>query len=176
MIKHFVLSFTFFWKFSGRSKCFIEPKIIRKWKRYLLERGVVVVTRSKIRGKKKLHGVKNSSSIRTSQWSVRTIIFHRSLYLSFFSSPSFFFPDTRRLSKTHYHALWYTDGKKKIFLCSTHRGRWDYSFARDSTNETIRRIEKKYELIIKIESYLPNRIFSILKKSNTFSRSTKFPI
>lgn len=113
VIKHFVLSFTFFWKFSGRSKCFIEPKIIRKWKRYLLERGVVVVTRSKIRGKKKLHGVKNSSSIRTSQWSVRTIIFHRSLYLSFFSSPSFFFPDTRRLSKTHYHALWYTDGKKK---------------------------------------------------------------
>lgn len=52
VIKHFVLSFTFFWKFSGRSKCFIEPKIIRKWKRYLLERGVVVVTRSKIRSKK----------------------------------------------------------------------------------------------------------------------------
>lgn len=84
VIKHFVLSFTFFWKFSGRSKCFIEPKIIRKWKRYLLERGVVVVTRSKIRGKKKLHGVKNSSSIRTSQWSMRTIIFHRSCISLFF--------------------------------------------------------------------------------------------
>lgn len=89
VIKHFVLSFTFFWKFSGRSKCFIEPKIIRKWKRYLLERGVVVVTRSKIRGKKKLHGVKNSSSIRTSQWSVQTIIFHRSCISLFFFS--FFF-------------------------------------------------------------------------------------
>lgn len=169
------MSFTFFWKFSGRSKCFIEPKIIRKWKRYLLERGVVVVTRSKIRGKKKLHGVKNSSSIRTSQWSVQTIIFHRSCISLFFFS-FFFLPRYASIIKNALSCTVIYRWKKKIFLCSTHRGRWDYSFARDSTNETIRRIEKKYELIIKIESYLPNRIFSILKKSNTFSRSTKFPI